>query len=129
MNRMKNMPKKIFKKRAGVTLIETLIAAAIIGLSLPCAFGAFGKLSMAEIKLQDRVDKASCAEWWLNRLPANPTPDDLDAMPTEYKTSGAKPRAFFRWKIERGDYDSFIVILSVANGYDGDASFVAKLVY
>ncbi|GHS96295.1 hypothetical protein AGMMS50276_14430 [Synergistales bacterium] len=121
--------KKILKKRTGVTLVETLIAATIIGAFLPCAFGVFGKLSVSELKLQNNADKASCAAWWLNRLPANPIPSDFASMPRGYKIDKTRDVAFFAWKIEEGSHGSFAVTLSVTNAPHDDVPFVAKLVY
>ena len=126
---MENLSERLFKTHAGVTLIETLIAAAIIGAFLPCAFGALGKLSLAELKLQNNAGKASRAAWWLNRLPINPTQDDFAAMPIKYETSAAKELAFFAWEIENGDYGSFNVTLSVTNSPEDDAPFVARVIY
>ena len=110
------------KKLPGYSLIEVLLALAILGIALPALFSAFGTVFMAEIRIHEVSRKAFCAEGWFSRLELPVSAAALSAMPRADENGKTR----FRWETEKDACGAILVTLSVSNGALGDIPFVTS---
>jgi type II secretory pathway component PulJ len=113
------------KKRPGNTLLEVLIALGVLGVIVPTSLDAFGTAFSAELRIHQRADKASYAEWWFNQLEFPVSPADIDAAPRR----DALGKMRFEWETKPLANDALQVTLRVSNGSPADAVFTAIRVY
>ncbi|MDR1979457.1 MAG: hypothetical protein LBQ42_12050 [Synergistaceae bacterium] len=117
--------KKPARKRAGQTLVEILVALGVLETVVLTSIEAFATAFTAELRIQEKANKASYAEWWFNRLGFPVSQADIDAAPRtdEY----GKMR--FDWDTTPGDHNTFYVTLRVSNGTGTDVPFTISRVY
>ena len=111
------------KKRAGVSLVEILIALGVLAVVVPVSLNAFGTVFTAEFRIHERVEKASCAEWWFNQLNFPVQATDLNKAPQCYGKMN------FTWEASSSAHDALRITLRVTNGEPSDVPFTESRVY
>jgi hypothetical protein len=112
-------------KRKGQTLVEVLVALGVLGTVILSSLETFGMALVMELRIQERARKASCAEWWFNRLEPPLSQAKVDESPRAHESGGM----IFTWSTIPGDYNTLRVILRVSNGSESDVPFVVSRVY
>ena len=111
------------RRLSGVSLVEILIALAVLGALIPVSLNAFATTFTAAVRIHERVEKAAGAEWWFNQLSFPTHISELNGAPRRHG------RMSFAWETRAGPHNTLHITLRVTNGSPSDVPFTESRFY